>query len=100
MDSLSTSFDNLYFPAITVCNMNFMQRSVLEKYDIQNDTLMDVFDRMINSGSATNFTAEEMDMFDEIERTTNGSDKLKMEGHPKQYFWKKEEIRRVQILLN
>jgi hypothetical protein len=67
---------------------------------------MDVFDRMINSGSATNFTAEEMDMFDEIERTTNGSDKLKMEGHPKchhmflQYFWKKEEIRRVQILLN
>ena len=35
MDSLSTSFDNLYFPAITVCNMNFMQRSVLEKYDVQ-----------------------------------------------------------------
>ena len=28
MDSLSTSYDNLYFPAITVCNMNFMQRYV------------------------------------------------------------------------
>ena len=27
MDSLSTSFDNLYFPAITICNINFMQRS-------------------------------------------------------------------------
>ena len=35
MDSLSTSFDTIYFPAITVCNMNFMQRSVLEKYDLQ-----------------------------------------------------------------
>jgi hypothetical protein len=38
-------------------------------------------------------------MFEEIERTTNGSDKLRMEGHPKchhmflQYFWKNEEIR-------
>ena len=38
-------------------------------------------------------------MFQEIERTTNGSGKLKMEGHPKchhmflQYFWKNEEIR-------
>ena len=28
MDSLSTSYDNLYFPAITICNMNFMQRYV------------------------------------------------------------------------
>ena len=35
MDSLSTSFDTIYFPAITICNMNFMQRSVLEKYDLQ-----------------------------------------------------------------
>ena len=26
MDSLSGSYDNMYFPAITVCNMNFMQR--------------------------------------------------------------------------
>ena len=99
MDSLSTSFDNLYFPAITVCNMNFMQRSVLEKYDIQNDTLIDVFDRMINTGSAANFTDEEIRMFEEIQRTTNGSDKLRMEGHPRchhmflQYFWKNQEIR-------
>lgn len=99
MDSLSTSFDNLYFPAITVCNMNFMQRSVLEKYDVQNDTLIDIFDRMINTGTATNFTQEEIEMFEEIERTTNGSGKLKMEGHPNchhmflQYFWKNEEIR-------
>ena len=26
MDSLSAMYDNIYFPAITVCNMNFMQR--------------------------------------------------------------------------
>ena len=57
------SFDNLYFPAITICNMNFMQRSVLEKYGLQNTTLMDVFDRMVNTGSAHNFTDEELNMF-------------------------------------
>ena len=43
MDSLSTSFDNLYFPAITVCNMNFMQRSVLEKYNVQVEISPNLF---------------------------------------------------------
>lgn len=99
MDSLSTSFDNLYFPAITVCNMNFIQRSVLEKYNIQNnDTLIDVFDRMLNVGSPENFTDEELQMFDDIDRMTNGSARLKMEGHPKchnmflKYNWKNEKV--------
>lgn len=99
MDSLSTTYDNLYFPAITVCNMNFMQRSVLQKYKIQNnDTLIDIFDRMINTGSKENFTEEEIRMFEDIERVTNGSSRLKMEGQPKchnmflQYYWKNKDI--------
>ena len=56
--------------------MNFMQRSVLQKYSIQNnDTLIDVFDRMINTGSMEPFTEEEHQMFKDIERMTNGSSK-------------------------
>ena len=47
-----------------------MQRSVLEKYGLQNTTLMDVFDRMMNTGSAYNFTDEEIEMFKYIERQT------------------------------
>ena len=63
MDSLSTSFDNLYFPAITVCNINFMQRSVLEKYNLQNnETLIDIFDRMMNKGSDKPFTPDELEV--------------------------------------
>ena len=63
MDSLSTSFDNLYFPAITVCNINFMQRSVLEKYNLQsNETLIDIFDRMMNKGSDKPFTTDELEV--------------------------------------
>ena len=54
-------------------------RSVLQKYNIQNnDTLIDVFDRMINTGSKVNFTEEEMRMFADIERITNGSNRLKV----------------------
>ena len=50
--------------------MNFMQRSVLQKYNVQdNDTLIEVFDRMINSGSKRNFTEEEIQMFDDIGNT-------------------------------
>ena len=97
---MSMSFDNLYFPAITICNMNFMQRSVLEKYGLQNSTLMDVFDRMVNTGSAYNFTDEEIEMFKYIERKTNGtSQNLKLEGHPEchnmflEYTWKNKEVR-------
>ena len=48
-----------------------------------NDTLIDIFDRMINVGTAENFTEEELLMFDMIERVTNGSEKLNMEGHHK-----------------
>ena len=76
-----------------------MQRSVLEKYNVQhNDTLIEVFDRMINTGSKKNFTEEEMQMFADIERMTNGSARLKMEGQPKchnmflQYYWKNKDI--------
>ena len=51
----------------------------MEKYNIQNnDTLIDVFDRMINTGSKTNFTEEELRMFADIERITNGSARLKV----------------------
>ena len=99
MDSMSMSFDNLSFPAITICNMNFMQKSVLEKYGLQNTTLMDVFDRMVNTGSAYNFTEEEMNMFEYIKEKTNGtSENLKLEGHPEchsmflEYHWKNKEI--------
>ena len=54
--------------------MNFMQRSVLQKYNVQhNDTLIEVFDRMINTGSKEDFTEEEMAMFEDIEKMTNGS---------------------------
>lgn len=79
--------------------MNFMQRSVLQKYDMQNnDTLMHIFDRMINTGSVQNFTDEEIQMFEDIEQITNGSGRLKMEGQPKchnmflLYYWKNKEI--------
>ena len=99
MDSMSMSFDNLYFPAITVCNMNFMQRSVLEKYGLQNNTLMDVFDRMVNTGSQYNFTEEEQNMFEFITKKSNRSSQdLKLEGHPEchsmflEYHWKNSEI--------
>ena len=51
----------------------------MQKYNIQNnDTLIDVFDRMINTGSKVNFTEEEMRMFADIERITNGSNRLKV----------------------
>ena len=94
------TFDNLYFPAITICNMNFMQRSVLEKYGLQNNgTLIDVFDRMMNTGSSTEFTQEERDMFKSIQRTTNQtSQTLKMEGHSEchhmflVYKWKNKVV--------
>ncbi len=99
MESLSASFRGVYFPAITVCNMNFLQRSVLEKYNLHNnDSLIDVFDRMINVGTQKNFTDEELKMFEHIERISNGSARLKMEGHPKchnmflMYLWKGAEV--------
>ena len=67
-------FDNLYFPAITICNMNFMQRSVLEKYGLHNnETIIDVFDRMMNTGSDENFTDEEIEMFKFVAEKTNGT---------------------------
>ena len=70
--------------AITICNMNSMQRSVLQKYGIEDSTLgIEVFDRMLNVGAENNFTAEELELFDEIERKANGSKRLKMEGNPK-----------------
>ena len=79
--------------------MNFIKRSVLEKYNIHNnDQLIDIFDRMINTGSENQFSKEELAMFADIERKTNGSDKLKMEGTPQchhmflTYFWKNQEI--------
>ena len=100
MDSLSTSFDNLYFPAITICNINFMQRSVLEKYSLQNnETVIDIFDRMMNTGSADNFTVEELQVLKQIENMTGGTQELKMEGHPEchnmfmHYSWKNQEIK-------
>ena len=99
MESLTTSFEHLYFPAITICNMNFIQRSVLEKYNLQyNDSLIDIFDRMINIGTAENFTSEEIRMFEEVERMTKGADKLKREGTPQcdnmflQYSWKNRDV--------
>ena len=53
----------------------------MEKYKIQNnDTLIDVFDRMINTGSKENFTEEELRMFADIERITNGSARLKVKS--------------------
>ena len=90
------SFDNMYFPAITICNMNFMQRSVLEKYGLHNnETIIDVFDRMMNTGSNDNFTQEEIEMFKFIDVKTNGtSQTLKIEGAPEcnymflEYMWK------------
>ena len=93
-------FDNLYFPAITICNMNFMQRSVLEKYGLHNnETIIDVFDRMMNTGSVNNFTQEEIDMFKFINVKTNGTGQtLKMEGAPEcnnmfmEYTWKNRGI--------
>ena len=77
-----------------------MQRSVLEKYGLQNnETLVDVFDRMMNTGSTDNFTQEEIDMFKTIQVQTNStSETLKMEGHPEcnnmflEYKWKNKEI--------
>ena len=97
-------FDTLYFPAITICNMNFMQRSVLEKYGLSNnETIIDVFDRMMNTGSVNNFTQEETDMFKfismKMEKTNGSSEMLKMEGHPEcnnmflEYTWKNKEIK-------
>ena len=54
----------------------FSFRSVLEKYNIQNnDSLIDVFDRMINTGSKVNFTEEELLMFADIERIVKGENK-------------------------
>ena len=96
MESMSMPFDNLYFPAITICNMNFMQRSVLEKYGLHNnETIIDVFDRMMNTGSDENFTDEEIEMFKFVAEKTNGtSQNLKMEGAPEcenmflEYSWK------------
>ena len=56
----------------------------MEKYKIQNnDTLIDVFDRMINTGSKENFTEEELRMFADIERITNGSARLKVKSTKK-----------------
>jgi len=100
MDSLSTSFDNLYFPAITICNINFMQRSVLEKYNLQNnETVIDIFDRMMNKGSEKAFTNEELEVLRQIENMTGvGTQELKMEGNPEchnmfmYYSWKNREI--------
>ena len=55
---------------------SFSFRSVLEKYNIQNnDSLIDVFDRMINTGSKVNFTEEELLMFADIERIVKGENK-------------------------
>jgi hypothetical protein len=48
-----------------------------------SDTLIDVFDRMINVGTSENFTEEELRMFEKIDRITNGSARLNMEGHHK-----------------
>lgn len=53
---------------------------------------------MINTGSKQNFTQEEIQMFKDIERMTNGSARLKMEGQPKchnmflLYYWKNREV--------
>ena len=80
--------------------MNFMQRSVLEKYGLHNnETIIDVFDRMMNTGSVDNFTQEEKDMFAFIDVKTNGTSKsLKMEGAPEcnnmflEYTWKNKNM--------
>ncbi len=43
------------FKAITICNMNSMQRSVLQKYGIEDsDAGIEVFDRMVNVGTESN----------------------------------------------
>ena len=64
--------------------MKLKGRKTLTALSIQdNDTLIDVFDRMINVGTSENFTAEELAMFERIERVTNGSARLNMEGHHK-----------------
>ena len=76
-----------------------MQRSVLEKYGLQNSTIMDVFDGMVNTGSAYHFTDDEIVMFKYVERKTNRtSQHLKLEGHAEchnmflGYTWKNVEV--------
>ena len=57
MDSLSTKFDDIYFPAITVCNMNNLKKSVLMKHGIDHDRkLMNMFDKYTNIGMEVEFT--------------------------------------------
>jgi hypothetical protein len=59
---------------------------------------IDIFDRMINTGSKEPFTEEELKMYKDIEKMTQGSTKLKQEGQPKchnmflQYGWKNKEV--------
>ena len=54
---------------------------------------------MINMGSAEEFSEDELRMFKDIEKMTNGSDRLKMEGQPKchnmflKYSWRNQEIK-------
>ena len=50
-----------------------------------NDTLIDIFDRMINVGTAKNFTEQELQMFDMIEHVTKSAEDLNLEGHHKCY---------------
>ena len=78
-----------------------LNRSVLEKYNLQNnETVIDIFDRMMNKGSEAPFTDEELEVLKMIENMTgSGVQELKMEGHPEchnmfmHYTWKNREVK-------